>query len=220
VEIDANYELNEDWRWDEEYSDPISEDETCDNYTPLTLIKQDYNDNLSEDSYKIPTELFANDSNDSSEDSDGTLPELYEPNDDDSIVETADDMVEGNEIETISEVADQSLASITIPSNFKILEMPNVWIADTGATIHNTPYEIGLSNKYATNSNNGVTVGNGTKVASKAIGDIKGIVTTKEGHQVARVILKDVAYIPQSKFNLLSLTKLMNERWGIIGNSN
>ena len=109
------------------------------------------------------------------------------------------------------EVGDQTLASMAIPSNFKILVSLNIWIADTGATIHNIPLEIGLTNARSGTSKDSVTTGNSEKMSSKYIGDIKGTITTKHGQEIARVLLKDVVHVPKSKFNLLFLTKMMNE---------
>ena len=71
--------------------------------------------------------------------------------------------------------------------------------------------------KQGTN-NNSITIGNGDKIKSVSVGQIKGAVTTKIGQIVASVVLKEVAYIPQSKFNLLLLTKMMSKGWKMIGN--
>ena len=103
------------------------------------------------------------------------------------------------------------LASITTPANFKVLATPNVWIANARATTHSTLHNTGFSNKKKASNNDCVTAMNWVEVASKAMGDVKGIVTTKTGQEVAKVMLREVAYAPQSKSILLSLTKLMKE---------
>ena len=54
---------------------------------------------------------------------------------------------------------------------------------------------------------------------SKAFGELKGIVTDKNGNPKLRFTLKDVVFTPQSQFNLLSLTKLMREGWELRGSS-
>ena len=100
-----------------------------------------------------------------------------------------------------------------------MLATPNIWIADTGATIHNTPHDIGFTEKRTGKMNDSVTVENGAKVESKAIGQIKGTVTTKAGNEIAKVTLQDVALTPNSKFNLLSLMKMMNDGWNMVGNN-
>ena len=70
---------------------------------------------------------------------------------------------------------------MAIPSNFKLLALPNIWIVDTGVTIHNTTHEIRLTNARSETSKDSVTAGNGKKILSKYIGDIKGTITTKNG---------------------------------------
>lgn len=50
------------------------------------------------------------------------------------------------------------------------------------------------------------------------MGYIEGTVTNKKGQDIARVKLKDVILTPASKFNLLSITKMMKEGWTIKGN--
>ena len=100
---------------------------------------------------------------------------------------------------------------MTIPADFRLLSTPNIWIANTGATIHNTPHQEGMTNIKQGTNNDSITVGNGDKIKSVSVGQIKGAVTTKMGQIIASVVLKEVAYTPQSKFNLLSLIKMMSE---------
>jgi len=76
-----------------------------------------------------------------------------------------------------------------------------------------------MTNVRSGTAKDSVTVGNRDKMISKHMGDIKGMITTKYGQEVAKVWLKDVAYTPKSKFNLLSLTKMMSEGWNMIGNN-
>ena len=44
--------------------------------------------------------------------------------------------------------ADQTLASIGAPADFKLLTAPNTWIAYAEATTHYTPHEAGLTNTH------------------------------------------------------------------------
>ena len=83
---------------------------------------------------------------------------------------------------------------MTIPADFKLLATPNIQIADTGATVHNTPYDIGLTYKRISTENNSVIVGNGQKVKSTSMGQIRGAVTTRSSQKVADVLLKEVVY--------------------------
>jgi len=113
-----------------------------------------------------------------------------------------------------------ALSNLEIPADFKVLSNPDVWIADTGATVHNTPHSEGIVNLQTTDSRDSVTVGNGNKMESTAIGNIQGTITNKMGHPLMSVTLKDVVHTPSSRFNLLSLTRLMNEGWQLKGNKN
>jgi len=112
------------------------------------------------------------------------------------------------------------LPNFEIPSDFKILLSPEIWIADTGATVHNTPHEQGIENKKQPSATDHVTVGNGQKMQPATVGDIKGTITSKEGVALMNVTLKNVLHTPTSQYNLLSVTKLMSEGWKLSGDSN
>ena len=99
-----------------------------------------------------------------------------------------------------------------MPTDFKLLSTPNIWIADAGATIHNTPHDIGMADVNQGTSKDVIAVGNGERTQSESMGSIKGVVTTKNGSTVATVTLKDVSCTPKLKFNLLSVTK-NDKRW-------
>jgi hypothetical protein len=91
-----------------------------------------------------------------------------------------------------------------------------VWIGDTGATTHNTAYEVGtINHRQATAQDNiiGVT---GMPAVAKTIVDIPCEVM-QDGKK-KHVNLKDVTYVPNSRYNLFSLTKLMLDGWNMSGN--
>ena len=48
-------------------------------------------------------------------------------------------------------------------------------------------------------------------MALVAVGNIKGRITGKSGYPIMIVILKDATHAPEHQFNLLSLTKIINE---------
>jgi len=81
--------------------------------------------------------------------------------------------------------------------------------------VHNTPHKQGLVLINETSNNDGVTVGNGQKMKSTGIGQLDGIITDKYRMKQLSVILKDIVYTPEVQFNLLSLTKMMNEGWNV-----
>ena len=56
-----------------------------------------------------------------------------------------------------------------------------------------------------------VIVGNGEKVDSIEVRSIAGTITNKKGKEIAKAKLKNIIYILASKFNLLSIVKIMSE---------
>jgi hypothetical protein len=92
---------------------------------------------------------------------------------------------------------------------------PNVWIGDTGATMHNTAYiECSTNHRNATASDHIVGV-TGPPAEAKWIVDIQCQVVNEGA--VKYIKLKDVAYVPDSQYNLFSLTKLMTNGWNLVG---
>jgi Zinc knuckle len=94
------------------------------------------------------------------------------------------------------------------------IDDPNVWIGDTGATTHNTAYiECSTNHRNATAADHIVGV-TGPPAEAKSIIDIHCQVVN-DG-VIKYIKLKDVAYVPNSRYNLFSLTKQMTSGW-IIG---
>jgi hypothetical protein len=49
---------------------------------------------------------------------------------------------------------------MSFPTDQQILNDPNVWIGDTGATVHMTPHKNGIANVRKGSKNDAVTMGN------------------------------------------------------------
>jgi hypothetical protein len=112
------------------------------------------------------------------------------------------------------------LCGMTFPSNHDFLSDPNVWIADTGATVHNTPHKCGLSNVRAASKSDAITMGNGGSEKAATIADIKGTIYNKNGVVIGPTMMTDVVVIPTGKFNLFSLTRMMKLGWTMGGDMN
>ena len=110
------------------------------------------------------------------------------------------------------------LNAITFPKLPNILKDPNVWIGDTGATVHMTPYEDGLTNLREATKDDGVTMGNNVTESTSKVGDMKAVMCNQHGQLGEAVIMKNVSVVPTSGFNLFSLTKMMNAGWTLHGN--
>jgi hypothetical protein len=81
----------------------------------------------------------------------------------------------------------------------------NIWIADTAATMHMTPYEDGMMNKKMMNSI--ITIGNGEQMRANMVGDIPCVICDKYGNSLNTGMLTEVTVTKNSPYNLFSLTK-------------
>ena len=81
---------------------------------------------------------------------------------------------------------------LTFPTDQSFLSDPNVWIADTAATVHTTPHSQGAVNKRDATREDSITVGNGSSESASKIADIPGIMCDKHGNEKNQGTLKDV----------------------------
>jgi len=115
------------------------------------------------------------------------------------------------------EVLLQSVDEIEFPKTMKLLFDPNVWIADTGASVDSTGHAIGTINKRVPRTGDGVTNGNGEKSTAQIIADIPAVVCNKKGMPLTKIKMTDVKIVPDNKFNLFSITKRMKQGWSLHG---
>jgi hypothetical protein len=104
------------------------------------------------------------------------------------------------------------------PTDSKILLDPNVWIADTGASVCMTPHQKGLINVRAANTAAMITMGSGSAESASEIGTLPGTVCDQYGNELKKVGIKEVSYLPKGTFNLFSLTQMTAKGW-IMGGS-
>jgi hypothetical protein len=119
--------------------------------------------------------------------------------------------------EDLSEIA---LCAIRFPNSMKLLLDPNVWIADTGVTVHATLKSSVMIKKSERNGNYSVTMGNGKTEATEWYGDLPVTLCDVEGNTKGDSKITHVAYVPTSKFNLFSLTRMMINNWILGGDEN
>jgi hypothetical protein len=74
----------------------------------------------------------------------------------------------GRQVEHLLSNIDEELQSF--PQHQDLLLQPNIWIGDTTATVHMSPYDKEMVNLRKTKG--GITVGNGEVMVTKKIGDI------------------------------------------------
>ena len=83
------------------------------------------------------------------------------------------------------------------------------------------PHVIGLKNKIDASAKDSVTDASSNSVKAKLIGDLVGTIYNKTGKEVQTdVSIKGVAYMPESKYNLFSITKRILDGWTLGGDDN
>ena len=102
------------------------------------------------------------------------------------------------------------------PSTAKLLDHPDIWVADSATTIHNTCHSVGVIN--TRNEGQAIVMGNGEEIKTREMGDIRATVCDRKGNQLMDVKLTDVAINPNGTFNLFSTSKLQKEGWTLHGN--
>ena len=106
------------------------------------------------------------------------------------------------------------LASLKFPKAMEMLSDPNVWIADSATTVHMTANEngaISILNKSDQNDANSITMGNGANESMKKMVNIPWVICDKNGNEVMPATLVDVFICSSSKFNLFSVSKMIQD---------
>jgi hypothetical protein len=110
-------------------------------------------------------------------------------------------------------VIETDLCAMKFPNSMKLLFYPTVWIADTGTTFHATPNSSAMVKKSEKKCSDTVTMENGKSEATEWYGDLPVTVCNTECNAKGDSKMTYVAYVPNSKFNLFSLTRMMINNW-------
>ena len=94
-----------------------------------------------------------------------------------------------------------------------LLKRNDVWIGDTGATCHSTPYDYGMTNCIAFKPEDSITMGNGVAVTTSKFGEVNGCLCDKLGRKLRSIKLKEVSHTPGAAYNLLIISKMINDGW-------
>ena len=128
----------------------------------------------------------------------------------------------GNNSETGAVVTDGVeflLCGLTFPKSAKLLKDRDIWIADTGASVHTTPHKYGMENLKTATPADAITVGNGTTENTGVIGDLPGVICDKYDNELANAKMTNVTVMPNGGFNLFSVTKMQKDGWLLHGDS-
>ena len=133
---------------------------------------------------------------------------------DDSLIVVSDD----DEDEVDREICCAGMAKeMEFPAIQSLLTDPNVWIADTGATTHMTPFRVGMVDVKKQHDEKGITMGNNKTEKVVEVGNLPGVLHDKNGNALNRVKMQDVSVVPSGGFNLFSITKMQMSGWKLEG---
>eukprot|EP00957_Ditylum_brightwellii_P051246 3885440-Ditylum_brightwellii.AAC.1 len=94
-------------------------------------------------------------------------------------------------------------AQLTFKNNAKILEDPNVFIGDTGATTDTTSSQFGFKN-----------------IRKQIQGMTQWMPLEMGLQEIHEATTKEVVHMPKAGYNLFSLTKRLGQGWTLGGDSN
>jgi hypothetical protein len=89
----------------------------------------------------------------------------------------------------------------TFPNNQALLNDPNIWIGDTGATTHMKKSDSGMVNIWKASESDAVMMGNKQVKATTKVGDVYGTICDKYGNEVSRVRLTNASYVHGAGYN-------------------
>ena len=115
-----------------------------------------------------------------------------------------------------SKVNESSLV-MSMPAHVDWLADKDIWIADSGATSHNTPHSEGLQDiKQPLKTD----AGTGARAKTVKVDTTKGSMCDKHGNaMIINASLQDVIIVPKSKFDLLSIPVFLEKGWELKGNA-
>jgi hypothetical protein len=86
---------------------------------------------------------------------------------------------------------------------------PTIWFADTVATVHSTANNRLVMNWSKGTSDMVVVMGIGSREYGTKIRDVEGLAVDNKGNKQGRIKLSEILYLPNGKYNLLSVAKVM-----------
>jgi hypothetical protein len=79
---------------------------------------------------------------------------------------------------------------------------PNIWITDTGATVHTTAHKQGFHTLTTATDANSITMGNGIAEKASLVGKLNGTMCNKNGAELGTATLTDVVHLPTGSFKV------------------
>ena len=101
---------------------------------------------------------------------------------------------------------------LAVPSRVAMLQSANIWVGDSGASVHCINDRCRGSNT-CKGSGTGTMGAHGKAMTVSSIMDIVGTWCNKFGEEQLKAKLKDVQCNPKSNFNFFSIRKAIKEDW-------
>jgi hypothetical protein len=101
------------------------------------------------------------------------------------------------------------------PTSIKLLQDPNIWIGDTGASVDMTPYADGITD--AQPSNVSVHVGNNEHTAATHCGTLPVTICNNTGEEMYDASFPNMHLVPAAPYNIISITQRMENGWTLGG---
>jgi hypothetical protein len=113
------------------------------------------------------------------------------------------------------------VCQISFPTSVELLNDPNMWIADTGATVHSMPSDLGFIESRKANLSDAVTMGNGGHVGAQQVTKLPGVMYDLNGWELNAATLDEVVHVPGAQYNLFSISRMIrNHGWMLGGDEN
>ena len=125
----------------------------------------------------------------------------------------------GKNAESDSEFLLMTKNDLSFAATDSPLADPNVWAVDSGATNDTTAHEIGMTIKKMASEEDNIMDASGNNVSGKTVGDLKGVIYNKQGKELHDTTIKELVYVPESSFNLFSLSKRLENGWKLGGDA-
>ena len=109
------------------------------------------------------------------------------------------------------------MKAMTIPNTVSMLNDPNIFIGDSGASTHSTQHGQGLVHIHKGKDNDLVMIGSGNLMKASVVGNLPGTICNKYGEAIRRGIMQHATHCPSIQCNIFSLTELLLEGWELGG---
>lgn len=103
-----------------------------------------------------------------------------------------------------SEFLLMSMNRMEFNATAKLLEDPNVFIGDTGASSDTTASRIGFKNTKPGNEQDDIVDASGNGLKGTVVGDVSGTFCNKNGEELCDATIKEMVYTPDAGYNLFS----------------